>query len=149
MTNQNYKNHRQIVYKYYLMAGVPVLVLIFLSIKKLINASTRKMIGSDAERDVAVLFLIAGWILLVMLFKSRGFALTAQDRAIRAEENLRHYVLTGKLLDSRLSIRQVVALRFASDEELPSLAQRAANENLTNDAIKKAIRSWRADTYRV
>jgi len=139
---QNYKNHRQIVYKYYLMAGVPILILIFFSVRKLSNSE-------GIERDNAILFLITGWVLLVMLFKSRGFALTAQDRAIRAEENLRHYVLTGKLLDGRLSIRQVIALRFASDEELPSLAQRAANENLTSDAIKKAINNWRADTYRV
>jgi hypothetical protein len=146
---QNYKNHRQIVYKYYLMAGVPILILIFLSIKKLMNGSIRKIINSYTERETAVLFLIVAWILLVMLFKSRSFALTAQDRAIRAEENLRHFVLTGKRLDSRLTIRQIVALRFASDEELPSLAQRAVGENLTNGAIKKAIKNWRADTYRV
>lgn len=142
MALQNYKNHRQIVYKYYLMAGIPILVLLFLTTRKVISSS-------GVERDNALLFLISGWILLVMLFKSRGFGLTAQDRAIRAEENLRHYVLTGKLLDSRLSMRQVVALRFASDEELPSLAQRAAEENLSGDAIKKAIKKWRADTYRV
>jgi len=142
MQTQNYKNHGQIVYKYYLMAGIPILVLLFLSIRKLLHSD-------GSEKDNAVLFLIGGWVLLVILFKSRSFALTAQDRAIRAEENLRHYVLTGKLLDSRLSVRQVVALRFASDEELPSLAQRAADENLTNDAIKQAINNWRADTYRV
>ena len=84
-----------------------------------------------------------------MLFRSRGFALKAQDRAIRAEENLRHYVLTGKLLDKQLRMGQIIALRFASDEELPALAQKAAEENLSNKQIKAAIRNWRADTYRV
>jgi len=142
MPEQNYRNHRQIVYKYYLMAGVPILVLIFLSVRKLINSE-------GVERDNAILFLVGGWVLLVMLFKSRGFALVAQDRAIRAEENLRHFILTGKPLDKRLSIGQIIALRFASDEELPSLAHKAAEENLSNAAIKQAIKNWRVDTHRV
>lgn len=79
----------------------------------------------------------------------RSFPIKAQDRAIRAEENLRHYVLTGKLLDSRLRIGQIIALRFASEEELPELAQRAASENLKADDIKKEIRNWRMDHHRV
>jgi hypothetical protein len=73
----------------------------------------------------------------------------AQDRAIRAEENLRHYVLTGKLFDTALETRQIIALRFASDLELPALARRAIAERLTPDAIKKAIQVWRPDLYRV
>jgi hypothetical protein len=84
-----------------------------------------------------------------MLFLLRVFALKAQDRAIRAEENLRHFAITGKLLDARLTVRQVVGLRFASDGEFVALAQRAAAENLTQDAIKRAIKTWRPDTYRV
>jgi hypothetical protein len=75
--------------------------------------------------------------------------LKAQDRAIRAEENLRHYVLTGKLLDPRVTTRQVISLRFAPDEELVALAQKAAEENLSEDEIKKAIKNWRSDDYRV
>jgi hypothetical protein len=87
--------------------------------------------------------------MLVLLFLARIFPLKAQDRAIRAEENLRHYVLTGKLLDARLTVPQITGLRFASDEEFPALAQRAASEDLSRDAIKRAVRNWRADTYRV
>jgi hypothetical protein len=79
----------------------------------------------------------------------RTFPLKAQDRAIRAEEQLRHYVLTGKLLDSRLTIRQIVALRFASNEEFAALAQRAADQSLSPDAIKREVKQWRADLYRV
>jgi hypothetical protein len=85
---------------------------------------------------------------VVALF-ARIFALRAQDRAIRAEENLRHFALTGKLLDPRLATRQIVGLRFASDEEFIALAQRAAAENLSEDAIKQAVKKWRPDTYRV
>jgi len=72
----------------------------------------------------------------------------AQDRAIRAEENLRYFALTGKLLDSRLTISQIIALRFAPDNELLALTDRALKENLSSTAIKKAIQHWKADHYR-
>jgi Family of unknown function (DUF6526) len=76
-------------------------------------------------------------------------ALTAQDRAIRAEENLRYFVLTGKLLPTTLKISQVVALRFAGDDELVALVQKTILENLGNKKIKQAIIHWRADEHRV
>src|SRR5260370_410994 len=80
---------------------------------------------------------------------ARGFPRNAQHRAIRAEENLRYFVMTGKLLDPRLSMLQIVALRFASDAEFVPLALRAANENLAPKDIKQAIKTWRADEHRV
>jgi hypothetical protein len=142
MSEQHYKNHSQVVYSYYLLTGVPILILIIISIKWLTTDDViMKLLG--------LMFLLVGWILLTMLFKSRGFALKAQDRAIRAEENLRHFILMGKLPDHSLTLKQIIALRFAPDEELPSLSQRAASENLSADAIKKEIKNWRADTYRV
>ena len=55
----------------------------------------------------------------------------------------------SNLLDPRLTIRQIVGLRFASDEEFTALAQKAAEENLSQDAIKKTVRKWRADHDRV
>ena len=73
----------------------------------------------------------------------------AQDRAIKAEENMRHFMLTGKLLDSRITVRQIVGLRFASDEEIVALAKRAVEENLSEDAIKRAVKNWKGDYYRV
>ena len=57
--------------------------------------------------------------------------------------------MTGKPLDSRLSVQQIVGLRFASNEEFATLAQRAADQNLSSKDIKQAVRTWRADTYRV
>jgi hypothetical protein len=76
---------------------------------------------------------------------ARLFALRAQDRAIRAEENFRHFVLTGKPLDPKLALRQIIGLRFASDAEFPALAARALAENLTEDQVKREVRQWRAD----
>ncbi len=82
-------------------------------------------------------------------FFTRTFALKAQDRAIRAEENLRHFAMSGKLLDPKLDIRQIIGLRFASDEEFLELEKKAVEENLKEDEIKKAVKNWKADTYRV
>ena len=79
----------------------------------------------------------------------RWFALRAQDRAIRAEENFRHFILTGQPLDRHLRMGQIIALRFASDEELPALAKRAADEKLSSKDIKQAIKNWKPDYNRV
>jgi hypothetical protein len=105
--------------------------------------------GDHSRLYSASLIAVLTFCVLILTFLCRIFALKAQDRAIRAEQNLRHFVLTGKLLDPRLAIRQVVALRFASDDEFVALAQDAAEKNLAPDAIKQAVKKWRADTYRV
>ena len=94
---------------------------------------------------ICVIAVICGFFFAYI----RIFALKAQDRAIRAEENLRHFALTGKLLPAQLRIGQIIALRFASDEEFPALAAKAAAENLSNKEIKLSIQHWRADWYRV
>jgi hypothetical protein len=85
----------------------------------------------------------------LLFWYCRVFPLKAQDRAIRAEENLRHFVLAGRLLDPRLGVKQIVALRFAPDDEFIALAARAVGQNLAPDDIKKAIVNWRPDEYRV
>ena len=139
---QNYKNHTQVVYSYYLLTGVPILILVALACIRL-SETTRP------ERDIWWALLLIGWILLTMLFRSRSFALIAQDRAIRAEESLRYYILTGKSFDPRLNLKQIIALRFASDAELPALAARAAEQGLSSKEIKSGIREWRPDLRRV
>ncbi len=90
-----------------------------------------------------------GIAMILQFFFSRVFPLKAQDRAIRAEENLRHFALTGKLLDRRLSMKQIIALRFASDGEFVELCRKAADEGLSMDAIKKSVKHWRPDHDRV
>jgi hypothetical protein len=144
MNSQNYANHRQFVPMYHI-------VLFSLQLAILIGAVVNlvKSIGDHQRIYSASLIVALSVALFILSLLTRTFALKAQDRAIRAEENLRHFALTGKLLDPRLGIRQVIGLRFASDAEFAALARRAADENLSEDAIKRAVRNWRADTYRV
>ena len=144
METQNYATHRRLIPLYhFVLFGVIVLTLI----GSLVNLY--HSLGDHQRIYSASLIVVIMFCLLLLFFFCRVFPLKAQDRAIRAEENLRHYVVTGKLLDPRLTIRQIIGLRFAPDEEFVALAQKAATENLSEDAIKKAIKHWRADTYRV
>ena len=143
MTEQNYKNHRRVVPMFHIVLfGILIATLI----GSLVNLY--QSVG-DHQRLYSASLIVALVISSILLFFfCRIFALKAQDRAIRAEENLRHFVLTGKLLDPRLSVRQIVGLRFASDSELVQLAQKAADEKLSGDAIKRSVKSWRPDLYR-
>ena len=92
-----------------------------------------------------MLFVIITFAMFLLSFFARIFAMKVQDRAIRAEENFRHFVLTGKPLDHRLNIKQIVGLRFASDGEFADLARKAADEGLSMDDIKKSVKQWRPD----
>jgi hypothetical protein len=144
MEAQSYANHRQFVPAYhYILFPLLVLTLIGSAV------NLYQSIGDHQRLYSASLIFVMMIALLILSSLARIFPLRAQDRAIRAEENLRHYVLTGKLLDPRLTVRQIIGLRFASDGEFPALAQRAVAENLSQNDIKKAVKNWRADTYRV
>jgi hypothetical protein len=107
------------------------------------------MYSTRANLYSAWLIVLVAFIILSLYIHSRVFALKAQDRAIRAEETLRYFILTGKPLDHRLTLGQIIALRFASDEEMPALAEKAVTHGLSNDDIKKQIRVWRMDVHRV
>ncbi len=144
METQTYANHRRTIPMFHM-------VLFALIVLTLIGSFVNLYKSLDDHQRLysASLIVVITVCLLMLFFFCRIFPLKAQDRAIRAEENLRHFVLTGRLLDQRLTIRQVIGLRFASDEEFASLANRAADENLTADEIKRSIKNWRPDTYRV
>ena len=89
---------------------------------------------------------------LLVIFKARLYALKVQTRVIRLEERLRLQQLLREPLRSRipeLTEGQLVGLRFASDEECPALVERALAEKLKTPDIKKAIKNWRADYFRV
>ena len=124
--------------------------LTFGAILALIGGSVNYLLKATPENKyLASLLVLASIIFVLVAWFTRTFALKAQDRAIRAEENLRHFVLTGKLLPTNLTVGQIVALRFATDAEFPALVEKAATENLTGKEIKESIQNWKADFYRV
>ncbi len=141
---QNITNHAQIVPIFHYGLFSVVVTILVMSISQCIHA-----IKTDGNINLGIILVLISIALLMGLFIFRSFALKAQDRAIRAEENLRHFILTGKLLNSNLRVSQIIALRFAPDSEFPQLAERAINEQMSNKAIKEAIKEWKADYYRV
>jgi len=144
MPTQNYANHSRLVPMFhFVLFGILVLTLIGSAVNLYLSLGDHRRLYS------AALIVVLTAAMLIMFAFIRIFPLKAQDRAIRAEENLRHFVLSGKLLDPRLTVPQIVALRFASDDEFVALAAHAAAGNLAPKAIKQAVQTWRADDYRV
>ncbi|HEV2274996.1 MAG TPA: DUF6526 family protein [Acidobacteriaceae bacterium] len=141
-SEQNLKNHaRTDPVFHYVLFGIFTLNLIF-SIVSFVRAPG----------------WLSGWVivlsfaLILLLFKVRLYPLKVQDRVIRLEERLRLTLLAPEALRPRLSeLRedQLVALRFASDDELPRLAAQTLDEHLEPKEIKKRIGVWRPDHFRV
>ena len=142
MAEQTYATHRKTVLGYHVVLSLLLLATVIGACINLL-----KSIGTSGLYSASLILALTVVSMFLYVF-CRTFALKAQDRAIRAEEQLRHFVLTGKLLDSRLSVKQIVGLRFASDSEFVALARRAADDSLSPEAIKKAVTAWRPDTYR-
>ncbi len=144
MKEQNYSHHTRFVSGFH-TGLLPVLLLTLIGSGVNLHGSW----GDHTRFYSAALIVVLTLCLTATVLFARVFALKAQDRAIRAEENFRHYLLTGKPLDSRLTVRQIIGLRFASDEEFVALAAKAAEEGTSEDDIKKSVKNWRADHYRV
>lgn len=142
MDTQNLKNHARYIPVWHFVVPLLILGLLVGSIITFLHANHETHFAS-------VCILVIALLLPVFYWYTRAFALRAQDRAIRAEENFRHFILTGKPLDKQVRMSQVIALRFASDEEMPALAKRAVVENLTAKQIKSAIKNWKPDYNRV
>ncbi|MEI7627429.1 MAG: DUF6526 family protein [Bacteroidota bacterium] len=142
MKEQNLKNHARFVILYHVVGFLLLLSLLIGSIVNVVNSSKENLYS-------ATLILVTNLLLGITLYFARSFALKANDRAIKAEENLRHFILINSPLPSGLKYGQIVALRFASDDEFPGLAAKAKNENLSGTEIKKLIQHWKADYERV
>ena len=144
MPEQNFKNHTRYVPLFHFIAFPAAGFAFAASIIRLVKA-----IGEASGRQYAAAMVALTVAVILALWFARAFALKAQDRAIRAEEKLRYYIATGKTFDSRLRMSQIIALRFASDDEFVDLAKRAVDENLSSKQIKEAIKNWKADNNRV
>lgn len=143
MSEQNFKNHTRLVAGYH---GVTALLIIGFLVGSIITY----VHAHDKVVKHAAMIMIVGALGMIGLFwYARVFALKAQDRAIRAEENFRHFILTGKPLDKQLRMGQIIALRFASDEEFPALAKKAVEEKMLPKVIKQSVQNWRGDYHRV
>jgi hypothetical protein len=136
---QTYQNHR---HRPLLsnVAGLFALVGFVIVVISLVRAPSLAGVG-DLCLAVTALLLVA---------ISRIYVVRLQDRVIRLEMRLRlARLLPQRPADiERLPVRQLVALRFASDTELPALVDRAVAEKLTPDQIKQAIRDWQPDYQR-
>jgi hypothetical protein len=140
---QNFKNHSRLF---------PLHHFIYLpmSLAALITAITLAVTTDD--QALAAFYILSAALLLIGGFMMRIYALKNQDRIIRIEMRQRYYELTGmsfEVKSSSLSTAQIVALRFASDEELLALIDRTINEKMAPKAIKQAIVNWKADYRRV
>ena len=142
MAEQQFANHARMHPLYHYVTAPLVLVGLIGSIVNLVNAEPSNIYSAS-------LIVLAFVILLFIGAMLRTYALKAQDRAIRAEESLRYFILSGKAIDARLRMGQIVALRFASDDEFVSLAEKAAVEGLSGKQIKQLIQNWKADYRRI
>jgi hypothetical protein len=143
-TPQNYKNHVRFHPPFHFFVAPVLLINVILSIVVLVRHWPHHIaLLSWVVIMSFALFLLAGF--------ARSYALRVQDRIIRLEEHLRYQrLLPPELLAAAqtLTIKQIIALRFASDAELPALLQRTLTENLKPKAIKQSITNWRADYLR-
>jgi Family of unknown function (DUF6526) len=139
---QNFENHARFVPTFHFFIA-PVL---------LINVVWCVLRAVRAFSPWAVMTLLVAIALFLLAFVSRIMALTVQDRVIRLEMRLRLREVLPAELRARIpefSTSQLVALRFASDGELPELAQRVLQDKLTDrKAIKRMIRDWQPDSLR-
>ncbi len=141
--SQSYANHTRWHPPFHFFLAPGALVLLILTIVNVVR---------HYHRLDAWILLLFGVLFFVALFLIRLNPLRAQDRLIRLEERLRCQALLPASLSPRigeLTESQLIALRFASDGELASLVQRVLAEKMPPKDIKKAIVTWRADTFRV
>jgi len=145
MEDQNYKNHVRYYPPHHFVFYPVVLILTGLCVY-----------FSMQHPEQQLIWLMMGGIILLVAWVSfmlrQHYALMNQDRIVRLEMRLRYYVLTKKRLEEvehKLSLAQILALRFASDTELPDLVQQAIDKKLSPDQIKQAIKNWEPDYMRV
>jgi hypothetical protein len=143
-TPQNFKNHARFNPPFHFFILPMLLLNLIFSIYVTIH-------HWPEHRILFLWWIVMSIVLFMMAGISRSQTLRVQDRIIRAEERLRLYALLPAEERSHineLSIKQIIALRFASDDELPALFRKTLTQNLEPKAIKQSIINWRGDYYR-
>ncbi len=147
MSRQSYSNHSRYhpIYHFFL---IPFTLLFFgLSIYIFIQKAVYQR-----EWIEGIYYLLAGLIATILVILVRSNPLKVQDRVIRSEIKLRYLSATGNHLngvEKNLRTNQLIALRFASDEELPRLIEQTVQEELPPPEIKKRIKKWKGDYQRI
>ncbi|MFV8271171.1 DUF6526 family protein [Flavobacterium sp. GT2N3] len=144
MEKQSYKNHIRYYPPHHFVYYPIIMTLLAFSVY-FSCTSEDKLIWTFISGIFVVLFCLAFML-------RQHYALTLQNRIVRLELRYRYFSITGKRLEDfeyQLNDDQLFALRFAPDEQLPTLVERAFDEALSGTAIKKAIKNWKADYDRV
>ncbi len=148
MEKQNLKNHARMVPMFHYATFLLILASIGISIYCLCCCCSDSSCSTTSNCS-GLYMLITSVAILFVAWYARVFALRAQDRTIKLEENIRHHQMTGNNLPTELKMGQIIALRFAGDDEWLALMERAIKENLSQKEIKQSIQNWRGDYYRV
>lgn len=139
---QTYKNHARFLPPFHFVVG-PILLIYF---------GTTLWMLTKSHVWPNILAAVVAFALLLFFFLSRYMVSRVQDRVIRLEERLRMARLLPADLQGRIddfTVDQLVALRFASDGELPGLARKVLDQGLTKRSeIKQMITDWRPDYLR-
>jgi hypothetical protein len=144
MSQQDYNNHVRYYTPHHFIFYPVLLILLVLAVRQ-VFVSEEMLVWSIIASGLFFL----GWLSFMM---RQHYALTLQNRLVILEMRLRYYQLTGKRLETfedKLGGGRIAALRFASDDELPGLLEKALSENLSADQIKKSVKDWQPDHRRV
>ncbi len=145
MKKQNYKNHVRFYEPYHFILLPLLLITIIISAYQIFHSPFNRSL----HIWVTIVLLFVFWTAFML---RQHYSLGNQNRIVRLEMRLRYFQLTGNRfepLEKRLSFNQISALRFASDDELIPLTERAVNEKLSPKDIKKSIVHWQGDYMRV
>jgi len=141
--SQNFKNHKRLnPFHHFVITPLTVGLLVW-SVIRLVN---------EEDKSIALWMVLASLALAAIALIARSYALKNQDRIIRLEMRQRYFHLTGSTFtekEKQLKLSQIIALRFAGDQELLPLIKRAISEKLSPTEIKKAISDWVSDENRV
>jgi Family of unknown function (DUF6526) len=142
---QSFSNHASFDPPYHLYTSILLLA-------NLIIAVILLVMGFHTQLLLSIWIVIISTVLFLIALKVRTYPLKVQDRLIRLEERLRLDALLPESLRKRipeLTEDQLIGLRFASDDELPSLVELTLDKQLSRKQIKERIQNWRPDHYRI